>query len=72
VPADPDFPYPGFHWADPDVEHLRHLLRYAASHPEEVREKGRLAADEAHAHWTWAHSAARIRDRLAALTGRAS
>ncbi len=73
VPADPDFPYyRGFHWAEPDVEHLRHLLRYAASRPEEVREKGRRAADEAHAHWTWAHSAARIRDRLAALTGRAS
>jgi GT2 family glycosyltransferase len=71
VPADPDFPYyRGFNWAEPDVEHLRELLRYAASHPDEVREKGRRAAEEAHAHWTWTHSVARIRQRLAALTGR--
>jgi GT2 family glycosyltransferase len=71
VEADQTFPYyRGFKWAEPDVEHLRQLLRHAASHPELVREKGRRAAEEAHARWTWAHSAARIRERLRALTGR--
>lgn len=39
--------YVGGKWADPSVEHLRHLLRYCYEHPEEVREKGRKAHEKA-------------------------
>ncbi len=40
-------------WAEPDYEHLRHLLRWLFEHPEEAVEKGRLAAERVHARWDW-------------------
>lgn len=68
VPADARAPYyKGFRWADPDPEHLAHLFRHVAEHREEAREKGRLAAAEMAAKWTWGHTARRIAERLDAI-----
>jgi glycosyltransferase involved in cell wall biosynthesis len=40
-------------WAEPEYEHLRHLLRWVYEHPGEAAEKGRRAAERVHARWTW-------------------
>lgn len=39
--------YIGGLWADPNIEHLMELMRYAYEHPEEVEEKGKKAAAKA-------------------------
>jgi GT2 family glycosyltransferase len=68
VPAVAKCPYyAGFSWADPDPEHLRHLLREIYEHREEARERGLRAAEEMAARWTWAIAAARIHERLEAI-----
>jgi GT2 family glycosyltransferase len=68
VPAEAKCPYyEGFSWADPDPEHLRHLLRHVFENREEARAKGAAAAREMAEKWTWEHSAAKIVARLAAL-----
>lgn len=65
VPARAKCPYyDGFSWADPDPEHLRHLLRHVYERRDEAAEKGRRAAAEMAERWTWDHAAARIRQRL--------
>lgn len=40
-------------WAEPSKEHLRKLMRYAYEHRDEVKEKGRIAAQYVRDHWTW-------------------
>jgi glycosyltransferase involved in cell wall biosynthesis len=60
--------YAGLRWADPDVEHLAHLMRYVYEHPDEAREVGARAAREVVQCWTWQHAASRIVDRLTAKT----
>lgn len=45
-------------WAQPDVEHLRALMRHVYEHPDEAREKGRRAREEACTRWTWDQAAA--------------
>jgi glycosyltransferase involved in cell wall biosynthesis len=66
VPAVAKCPYyAGFRWAEPSYEHLRHLLRHVASHPEEARAKGRRASGEVREGWTWAMTARRLRAGLA-------
>ena len=68
VPADARAPYyKGFRWADPDPEHLAHLLRHVFEHPGEAAEKGRRAAAEMADRWTWGHAARRIAARLDAI-----
>jgi GT2 family glycosyltransferase len=68
LPADARAPYyKGFRWADPDPEHLAHLFRHVAAHREEAAAKGRAAALETAAKWTWAHAARRVAARLDAL-----
>jgi glycosyltransferase involved in cell wall biosynthesis len=68
VPADAKCPYyEGFRWADPDPDDLVAKLRHVFTHREEARAKGAAAAAEAAAKWTWAHTAARIEERLRAL-----
>ncbi|MCX7003397.1 MAG: glycosyltransferase, partial [bacterium] len=57
--------YKGFKWADPDPEHLRHVLRHVFEHQEEARSKGARAATDVAAHWTIGHAARRIKQRLA-------
>jgi hypothetical protein len=65
VPADAKCPYyEGFRWADPDPDDLVAKLRHVFAHREEARAKGAAAAAEAAAKWTWAHTAARIEERL--------
>lgn len=56
--------YAGFQWADPDEEHLRHLLRYVYEHQDEARAKGARAAADVAAKWTICHAARRIKQRL--------
>jgi len=36
--------YIGGQWAEPDVEHLKYLMRYAYEHPDECKTKGAAAA----------------------------
>lgn len=65
VPAVAKCPYyTGFSWADPDPDHLVHLLRHVYQNQEEAAAKGRAAATEMRERWTWRHSARRIADRL--------
>jgi GT2 family glycosyltransferase len=68
LPADARAPYyKGFRWADPDPEHLAHLFRHVVEHRDEAAEKGRRAAAEMAANWTWNHAAKRIAARLDAI-----
>lgn len=65
VPARARSPYyEGFAWADPDPEHLRHLLRHVFEHRDEAAALGRRAAAEMAQRWTWRHAATRIATRL--------
>jgi glycosyltransferase involved in cell wall biosynthesis len=62
--------YDGFRWAEPDEEHLRHLLRFVYERREEARVRGLAAARDVHARFTWDHAAARIVSRIDELVGR--
>jgi GT2 family glycosyltransferase len=68
VPARAKCPYyHGFRWAEPDVEHLRQLLRQVYENRDEARARGQAAAREMAAHWSWDAAAERIVERLAAI-----
>jgi glycosyltransferase involved in cell wall biosynthesis len=68
IPAEAKCPYyEGWSWADPDVEHLAHLMRHVYEHPDEARALGARAAAEAADKWTWAHAGRRVYDRLRQL-----
>ena len=68
VPAEARCPYyDGFQWAEPDLDHLRSVMRHVYEHPEEARGKGMAAAAEVAAKHTWEHVAARVRGRLPEL-----
>jgi len=68
IPAVAKCPYyEGFSWADPDPEHLRHLLRHVYENREEARLRGTAAAREMSEKWTWDHAARKIVARLDAL-----
>jgi hypothetical protein len=54
----------GFRWADPDPDHLAHLLRHVYEHRDEARAKGARAATEMAGRWTWRKAAERIAARL--------
>ncbi len=56
--------YAGFSWADPDPDHLAHLLRHVYENRDEAAEKGRVAAVEMRKKWTWRHAARRIVERV--------
>lgn len=65
IPAEAKCPYyEGWRWADPDIEHLAHLMRHVYDHPGEARALGTRAAREAAEKWTWRHAAARVREQL--------
>lgn len=51
-------------WAEPDVGHLRELLRTLESDREAARARGMRAAAAVRARWTWAGPAARLRAEL--------
>ena len=54
----------GFNWADPDPEHLSHLLRHVFENRDEARATGARAAAEMTAKWTWRYAARRVSARL--------
>lgn len=65
VPAVAKTPYyKGFKWAEPDIEHLRFVMRYVFEHREEARNKGLKASAEILANWTWIKAAQKIKERL--------
>ncbi len=65
VPARAKCPYyQGFRWAEPDEEHLIHLLRHVYEHQEEAAVKGIAASRAVLDTLTWERAALRIRERL--------
>jgi glycosyltransferase involved in cell wall biosynthesis len=56
--------YAGSHWAQVDEDALTGLLQHVAAHPDEARDKGRIAARDARENWTWAHAVEKIIHRL--------
>jgi hypothetical protein len=69
IPAVAKCPYyTGFSWADPDPDHLAHLLRHVFENREEAAAKGRAAAAEMRERWTWGHAARRIVERVDSRT----
>jgi len=65
IPAVAKCPYyAGFSWAEPDPDHLSHLLRHVFENREEAAAKGRAAAAEMRERWTWRHAARRIVERV--------
>jgi hypothetical protein len=70
VPAISRSPYyAGLRWANPDLEHLRYLLRYVYEHQDEARERGQRAATTVAERWTWAHATDKIMGRLEEIEG---
>jgi hypothetical protein len=68
VPAVAKCPYySGYSWADPDPGHLRHLLREIYENRDEARRRGRAAAEEMAARWSWKNTARKIIERLQAI-----
>lgn len=43
-------------WAEPDIDHLVHLLRYVYEHQDEARLKGLMARQQVKSKWTWEHA----------------
>lgn len=56
--------------AEPDFDALVAMLRHAAKNPEEVRRRGRAAADFIHENYTWEHAARIAVERLQAVARR--
>jgi glycosyltransferase involved in cell wall biosynthesis len=70
IPARAKCPYyEGFRWAEPDGEHLRHLMRYVYDHRAEAAEAGARASREVLEKWTWDQAAHRIVERLRTVSG---
>lgn len=42
-------------WAEPSKEHLKKLMRYAYEHRDEVKEKGKKAAEHVKQNWLWSN-----------------
>jgi len=61
--------YEGFEWAEPDLEHLRFLMREVVDDPERARQKGLAAAAEVEARHSWGHVAERVKQRVLELGG---
>ncbi|MBI4870255.1 MAG: glycosyltransferase [Candidatus Riflebacteria bacterium] len=47
-------------WAEPDHEHLRHLMRWLYEHPAEAATKGLHAAQRVRESFTWARAARQV------------
>lgn len=70
VPAVAKCPYyEGFEWADPDPDHLAHLMRHVYENRQEGRARGLRASIWARENWTWLDAAARIKGRLLEISG---
>jgi glycosyltransferase involved in cell wall biosynthesis len=51
-------------WAEPDYEHLRHLMRWVYEHPAQTADMGKLASARVHRDWTWDRVAEQAREEL--------
>ncbi|HET7093513.1 MAG TPA: glycosyltransferase, partial [Thermomicrobiales bacterium] len=51
-------------WAEPDIDHLRTLLRWLYEHRTDAARMGAMASARAHRDWTWDRAALRLRDDL--------
>ena len=56
--------YAGFQWAEPDEEHLRHLMRHVYSNKDAAKQVGKYAAEDVAKNWTWENTATKIIKRL--------
>jgi glycosyltransferase involved in cell wall biosynthesis len=54
-------------WAEPDYEHLRHLMRWVYEHPSEAAKKGQAAAQRVRDRWTWDRAARQMCDDFDAI-----
>lgn len=61
--------YEGFKWAEPDIGHLKRLLRTVYEEPEMARAKGERAARDAKEKWSLELCGKRIRERLEEIAG---
>jgi hypothetical protein len=69
IPAKAKCPYyEGFRWAEPDIDHLRLLMRHVYQNQDEAREKGLRASERAIGRFSWLEQANRIKARLVQLT----
>jgi GT2 family glycosyltransferase len=59
--------YAGFDWAEPDIDHLRFLMREVYENPDRAREKGLAAAAEVASNYTVEHAADRVKKRILEL-----
>jgi glycosyltransferase involved in cell wall biosynthesis len=69
---DPEFFHPAFdwgQWAQPDTEHLRHLMRFVYEHPDYARQKARRGREEAERYWTWDMAAEKAMAHIRELRG---
>lgn len=65
IPAKAKCPYyEGFVWAQPDEEHLIHLMRHVYQERDEATAKGELASQRVIDKWNWRQAAQKIKDRL--------
>jgi glycosyltransferase involved in cell wall biosynthesis len=53
--------------AQPDLEALKHLLRYVIEHPSEARSKGKVACAHIRSRFTWDHAVDAVEARLQEL-----
>ncbi len=68
VPAKAKCPhYDGFEWAEPDIEHLRFLMREVFDRPDRARQKGAAAAAEVASKYSLEHAAERVKHRILEL-----
>jgi len=68
IPARAKCPYyEGFRWAQPDKDHLVHLMRRVYENREEAAAKGARASERALSCWTWRQAAQKIKDRLVTI-----
>ncbi|MBV9537976.1 MAG: glycosyltransferase family 4 protein, partial [Acidisphaera sp.] len=56
-------------WAEPDLSHLRYLMRYVFDHRQEAAERGRMACADAVRSWTWDNAARQAMSHLSELIG---
>ncbi len=56
--------YKGFRWAQPDMRHLKRLMRHVYENQDEANKKGSRAAADVKAKWSLDRCGKRIRQRL--------
>ncbi len=62
--CDPSFGPNAGQWAQPDIAHLRSLMRYVFEHRNEARAKGSCAAEVVRRDWTWHRAAEKAYELL--------